>query len=93
MNKVKKEEIHSVKEEGNHSFKDKNFYKAILFYEEAIRRCEQYYKEWKGNMPYAHQIGESPPLKDGSMYAQEFSRLKSAIYNNISTCYFNMNSF
>ena len=41
-------------------------------------------------MPFKHEFGESPKLKDGLMYLQDFSRLKAILFNNVATCYFNM---
>ena len=52
MSKVKRQDIESIKEEGNKAFKNENFYKAILFYEEGIRRCEDFKKDWADDMPY-----------------------------------------
>ena len=37
-------DIESVKDEGNAAFKNENYYKAIMFYEEGIRRCTEYGK-------------------------------------------------
>lgn len=68
MNKVKRADIDAIKEEGNKAFKGENYYKAILFYEEGIRRCGEYNKEWKDKMPYKNEIGDNPLLADGSMY-------------------------
>ena len=48
MEKVKKGDIESVKEEGNKAFKDKQYYKAIMMYEEAVKRCGVYLKECGG---------------------------------------------
>lgn len=92
MIKVKKQDIEAIKEEGNKAFKSENYYKAILFYEEGIRRCETYDGQWKGQLPFKCEFGDSPTLQDGAMYYQDFSRLKSILFNNISACYFNMNA-
>ena len=90
--KVKPEDITQIKEEGNKAYKNENYYKAILFYEEGVRRCEDYYKNWKDNMPFRCEFGENPKLEVGCMYLQDFTRLKSVLFNNISTCYFHLNS-
>ena len=37
--KVKLSDIESVKQEGNAAFSNENYYKAIMFYEEGVRRC------------------------------------------------------
>lgn len=68
MNKVAKSDIDSIKDEGNKAFKNENYYKAIMLYEEGIRRCGEYGKSWKELMPYKNEIGNSPILTDGSMY-------------------------
>eukprot|EP00347_Sterkiella_histriomuscorum_P013270 403365360 len=90
--KVTIREIQSVKDEGNQAFKQENYYKAIMLYEEGLRRCKTYQSHWEGALPFKTEFGENPKLTDGSMYYQEFSRLKSMLFNNISVCYFNMNS-
>ena len=63
-----------------------------MFYEEGVRRCRSYSEIWEGMLPYRCEFGENPKLTDGSMYYQEFSRLKSMLFNNISVCYFSMNN-
>ena len=68
MYKVKVEDLYSIKDEGNVAFKNDNFYKAILLYEEGIRRCEEYGKHWAGGLPFKSEFGENPKLTDGSMY-------------------------
>ena len=67
--KVKKEDIHAIKEEANKAFQNENFYKAITLYEEGMRRCTAYNEVWgEGQMPYRCEFGESPVLEVGSMY-------------------------
>jgi hypothetical protein len=66
--KVSRYDIETIKEEGNNAFKSENYYKAILFYEEGIRRCQEYNNHWKGQLPFKSEFGDSPVLKDGAMY-------------------------
>lgn len=65
-----KEDIHSIKEEASKAFQADNFYKAIMLYEEGVRRCTAYNEVWgaPGSMPYRCEFGESPVLEEGSMY-------------------------
>ena len=45
-------DIERVKEEGNNAFKNENFYKAIMLYEEGIRRCKEFAIIYEGQMPF-----------------------------------------
>ena len=60
--KVTIKDIESVKDEGNNAFRTENYYKAIMFYEEGLRRCRDYGKLFDGQMPYKQEIGENPKL-------------------------------
>ncbi len=84
-------DIVKVKEEGNNAFKNENYYKAILFYEEGVRRCQEFGIRFQGQMPYRMQIGEDPKVPAGSIFYQDFCRVKSMLRNNIAVCYFNLN--
>lgn len=82
--------IEQVKEEGNRAFKSENYYKAILFYEEGIRRAHDFNKKHGASLPFKNEIGESPKLEEGMIYHQDFARMKAILYNNISTSYFHL---
>ena len=85
-------DILQVKDEGNKAFKTENYYKAILFYEEGVRRAQAFGKRHEGLLPFKSDFGEDIKLEEGLMYHQDFARLKSTLYNNISTSYYHMNS-
>ena len=88
---VKRKEIEDVKEEGNRAFKGENYYKAILFYEEGLRRCTAFSQQNEGQFPFKLEIGENPKLKDTEMFHQDFNRMKAILHNNISMSYFRLN--
>jgi hypothetical protein len=91
-------EIESVKDEGNREFSKQNYYKAIMLYEEGMRRAQAFTKETEGKLEYRMEFGDhsggkeekEDPTGGYGIYQQDLSRMKAMLYNNISTCYFHM---
>ena len=83
-------EIELLKEQANRVFASKDYITAKAMYEKAILMCEFYAKEWNGKMPYKMEFGEDVKLETGGVYLQDFERMKAILYNNISTCCFQM---
>jgi tetratricopeptide (TPR) repeat protein len=96
--------IEALKTEGNCEFQSKNYYKAVLLYEEGLRRAQAFAKEHQGNLSYRmefgdHSLGGKEEEEVGKVedetggygiFVQDLSRMKAMLYNNIATCFFHM---
>jgi tetratricopeptide (TPR) repeat protein len=94
--------IEALKTEGNCEFQSKNYYKAVLLYEEGLRRAQAFAKEHQGNLSYRMEFGdhnlggeeEVGKVEDETggygIFVQDLSRMKAMLYNNIATCFFHM---
>ena len=87
--KVRPERINELKDFGNRLYGQANYGKAITAYKQAFEWAEKFERENEGTLPFKLEIGDSPALKDGLMYQQDFNRLKATLLNNIASCFFN----
>ena len=71
-------------------FKAKRYEEAIDKYIQALAGCDSYEETWMGKLPYKSNFGVLPTLEDGSMFFQEFVRLKSALNNAVAKSYFKL---
>ena len=88
-NKTRPERIVELKDFGNRLYAQSNYGKAITAYKQAFEFAEKFGRENEGCLPFKLEIGESPALKDGLLYYQDFNRLRATLLNNIASCFFN----